>query len=404
VQDISKSSLKYLFFTFLKIGATSWGGFMALISIVQKQLVEKDKRISDAEILEGISLASVLPGPVAFNVVAYVGYRLRGISGALVSMAGLLIPSFLLMLLLSYFYLTYGNLPSLNHFFAGILPAVAAIILSVSFAMAKKNISDVPQIFIAVVAAIVVALSKAYFTTIILMLLSGTAGYLLYFNKSEISTKKPITLPPEKKSPKFGFLIPIIITSGFLLVLLLPLLVSTGLETTALLQQKIMLTFSGISLSLFGGGYVFIPAIQKIVVGSMNWLSSKEFADAVAMGQITPGPILISATFIGYKVAGFLGALNATISIFLPPGLLMIVCSRFFNKIRSSAIISAVFKGLRPAIIGMIAAAAFTIMMHNDITVKPVLLFCAFLILAIRYKADPVYLIPGAGVIGLLIF
>ena len=109
------------------------------------------------------------------------------------------------------------------------------------------------------------------------------------------------------------------------------------MATSARLQQKIMLTFSGMSLSLFGGGYVVIPAMQQVIVNSLNWLNQLEFTDAIAMGQITPGPIFISATFIGYKVAGFWGALNATISIFLPPGLLMIVCARFFDQIRNSS-------------------------------------------------------------------
>jgi len=377
---------------------------MALISVVQKRMVEKDKKIGNEEIMEGISLATFLPGPIAFNVVTFVGYKLRGIKGALVSMAGLVLPSFLLMILLSYFYLTYRNLPSLNHFFAGILPAVAAVIISVAIAMAKKNISNASQVVIAIAAAIITVLSKSYITTIIVMLASGVSGYFLYHTNTKNETNKTIKTHQDLKNQDFGFVIPFLITVSFLLALLLPFILPAGVKTSAFLQQKITLTFSGMSLSLFGGGYVIIPAMQQIVVNSMNWVSNKEFTDAVAMGQITPGPIFITATFIGYKVAGFWGALNATISIFLPPGLLMIVCSRFFNKIRSSAVISSVFKGLRPAIIGMIAAAAFTIMIQNELSIKSVLLFISFLILALRYKADPVYLIPGAGLIGLLIF
>ena len=113
---------------------------MALISVVQKNLVEKDKVVSDEEILDGISLASVLPGPVAFNVVTYIGYRLRGMKGAMVSMAAILLPSFILILVLSYFYFIYGELPAFTNFFLGILPAVSAIIISVAFNMSKKHI------------------------------------------------------------------------------------------------------------------------------------------------------------------------------------------------------------------------------------------------------------------------
>jgi len=404
VQNTSNTTLKYLFFTFLKIGSTSWGGFMALISVIQKQVVEKDRKIVNESILEGISLASVLPGPIAFNVVAYVGYKLKGIRGAFVSMAGILLPSFLLMLLLSFLYLKYGNIPSLNHFFAGILPAVAAIILSVAISMSKKNITDIPRILIAVISAVIIALSKAYISTIIVMLISGIAGFLIYYKTSAGLPKERSIRYSTWKRQNTGVIIASGVVACFLSVMYIPVLLPRQLESSALLHQKIILAFSGMSLSLFGGGYVVIPAMQQVVVNSMNWLTNKEFADAIAMGQVTPGPIFISAAFIGYKLAGFWGALNATIAIFLPPGLLMIACTRFFDNIRNSSVISAVFKGLRPAIIGMIAAAAFTIMIRNDISIKAGLLFCVFLILAVRFKADPVYLIPGAGIIGLLIF
>ena len=114
-----ETSLKYLFLTFLKIGAISWGGFMALISVVQKQLVEKDKKVADEVILDSISLASVLPGPVAFNVVAYLGFHLRGIKGALVSMVAILLPAFSLILGLTYIYSIYEEVPAFTNFFLG---------------------------------------------------------------------------------------------------------------------------------------------------------------------------------------------------------------------------------------------------------------------------------------------
>jgi chromate transporter len=404
MQNINNTTLKYLFFTFLKIGATSWGGFMALISVIQKQVVEKDRKIENESILDGISLASVLPGPIAFNVVTYVGYKLKGIRGALVSMAGILLPSFLLMLLISFLYLKYGDLPTSNHFFAGILPAVAAIIISVTITMSKKNISDIPQIVIAFISAVIIALSKAYISTIIVMLVSGMAGYLIYHKTPQILQKEKRKNHIVEKSQNIRFIIPLVIAISIILILFLPAFLPVKFENSALLHQKIMLTFSGMSISLFGGGYVMIPAMQKIVVSSMNWLTNKEFADAIAMGQITPGPIFISAAFIGYKLSGFWGALNATIAIFLPPGLLMIACTRFLDKIRNSPVVSAIFKGLRPAIIGMIAAAAFTILIRNDFSIKTGLLFCVFLIAAVRYKSDPVFLIPGAGIIGIIIF
>ncbi len=404
MQNAQTTSLRYLFFTFLKIGASSWGGFMALISVIQKQIVDKDKILGNEILLEGISLASVLPGPMAFNVVTFVGYKLKGIRGALVSMAGIVLPSFLLMLALSFLYMKYGNIPSFTRFFAGVLPAVAAIIISVAFALAKKNITDMPQILIAVTSAIVIALSKAYISTLTIMFLSGLIGYLIYHKKLIAEFSFDSVHKSNIRNPKIGFLIPLIMTTCVLIVIMLPVLLPSGLADLAILHRKILLSFSSMSLSLFGGGYVIIPAMQQIIVDSLKWLTAKEFTDAIAMGQITPGPIFISATFIGFKLAGFWGALNATVAIFLPPGLVMITCSHFFDRIRNSVAITAIFTGLRPAIIGMIAAAAYNIMDGNGFSIQSGLLFCIFLLLAIRHKIEPVFLIPGAGIIGLLIF
>lgn len=377
---------------------------MALISVVQKQLVEKDKKADSELVLEGISLASVLPGPVAFNVIAFLGYKLRGIKGALVSMAGIVIPSFFLMILLSVLYLQYGSIPSFSHFFSGVLPAVAAVIISVAAGMAKKNITDKVQVVIAIVSAIIILMVKAYLATVAVMLISGLAGYLVYHRHNAGNAGMPAASFHGKGEQGIARLLGFTVVAIFVAVMVLPALLPDEYVQLTEIHRKIMLTFSGMSLSLFGGGYIVIPAMQQVIVHSLGWLSSKQFADAVAMGQVTPGPIFITATFIGYKVAGFWGAVNATLAIFLPPGLLMVVCSRFLETIRNSTAISAIFKGLRPAIIGMIGAAAIQILAGGDLSVKTALLFIVFIILATRYKADPVFLIPGAGLIGLLIF
>ena len=133
-------SLLYIFLTFLKLGATAFGGYMSLIAIVQKQLVEVDKKLKEEDLLDGISLTSVLPGPVAVNTIAYVGYRLRGISGAIVAFIGIIIPSFLLVILLSWFYFSYGNIPAVKNIFSGITPAITALIVTVAIGMTRKTV------------------------------------------------------------------------------------------------------------------------------------------------------------------------------------------------------------------------------------------------------------------------
>lgn len=383
----------YLFLTFLKIGATSWGGFMSLISMIQKKVVEKDRILDNARVLEGISLASVLPGPMAVNVVSFVGYQLGGWKGAFISVSAVILPSFVLMLVLSHFYFQYGDVPAMSHFFAGILPAVAAIIISVAISMGRKNISDVPQILIAFASCVVVFVSKSYFTTLAVLLVSAWAGYFIYFKR------KPSTAPmePARWKPKISY--------PALLVLLLAILLVAWPQSNPLaaLHRTILLTFSGMSLTQFGGGYVIIPAMQKIIVDGHRWLSDRAFADAIAMGQVTPGPIFISATFIGYKLAGFWGALNATIAIFTPTAILTVIAARFFNRINQSEVVIAVFKGLRPAIIGMIVSAGISILWGDGITWFSAAVFAAALGATIYFKTDPALVVPAAGILGLLI-
>ena len=143
----AKVSNWMLFWTFLKIGSTAFGGFMALISVVQNYLVDRKKLLSDADILDGISLATILPGPVAVNVVAYAGYRINGFVGAIICFTAVILPSFLLILALSHLYFTWGEIPAVNNAFKGFIPAVAAIIVAATINMAKKNAHGYSRVF-----------------------------------------------------------------------------------------------------------------------------------------------------------------------------------------------------------------------------------------------------------------
>ena len=397
-----KISLTYLFLTFFKIGSVSWGGFMALIAVVQKQLVDKDKIIKEEMILDGITLASVLPGPVAFNVVTYVGYQLRGLKGALVSMIGILLPSFILILILAVGYSKYGELPVFNKFFLGVLPAITAVVLSVAITMFQKQIKDYKQIIICVLAGITLLLIHAFYGTIVVIFTSGLVGYLLYFDSSLTVPKIKADVPP-LNFKKLSFFVTIIVLM-VLVFRILPTFFDPETASRYKLIQTIFLTFSGMSVTLFGGGYVIIPAIQQVIVNGFQWLTINEFSDAIAMGQITPGPILISATFIGYHIAGFLGACVATVAIFFPPGIVMIIFSGFLDRIKESTQITAIFKGMRPAIIGMIISAAFTIGKGALLAWPSAVIFVVIFVLLVKFRLNVVYLIPLSGVAGILLF
>ncbi|ALJ04762.1 hypothetical protein APS56_06325 [Pseudalgibacter alginicilyticus] len=395
-------TLLFLFLSFLKIGATSFGGFMALISVVQKELVIKKNVIQDHIILDAISLASVLPGPMAFNVIAYIGFYLKGIKGALISMLGILLPSFFLMIILSYLYVEYGQIPVFTNFFKGVLPAVSAIIISVAFNMAKKHVKDYKQVIIVIVSIVAILIVKSIFITIIIIISGGVLGVLMY--KNAIASEINLVENNSKNNRYFIYSAITIASVAIIISFLLPLITTGEVYENIIINKKLMLTFSSMSVTLFGGGYVVIPAMQEIIVDGFHWLTNKEFADSIAMGQITPGPIFISATFIGYKIGGLWGAITATLAIFIPPAFIMIIFSEFLNKIKNSKNIKAAFKGVRPAVIGMVVAASYTITKSYPIDWFAIVIFLMILIVSIRYKIEVIYLIPISGILGVLFY
>lgn len=394
----SSVSLSYLFWNFLKIGSTAFGGFMALVSVIENIIVGRRKLLTHEDMLDGISLASVLPGPVAANVVAYVGYRLRGGIGALITATAVLLPSFILVVALTIAYLQAGEIPAVNKAFAGFIPAVVAIIISAATRMSKKAIKGWREISIAAVAAILLKTIGGFYITLIVILGAGLIGWFCFRGKvAKNLAENPIEKETEPLEIK-KIVIPLLVLAGILLLSLIPL--PLGEDSLA----KLFVTFSGMSLMLFGGGYVFIPMIQEVVVNSYGWVTQTEFSNAIAMGQITPGPILISAAFIGYVVKGIIGAAVATVGIFFPPALLMVTMSHLLDHIKTSVVIQAALKGIRPAVIGMIFTAAIVVGQTAQVHWASLLIFAASLAAIWKLRLEVVLIIPIAGLIGLLLY
>ncbi len=408
MQNMQKNqvSLFFLFLTFLKIGSLAFGGYMALISVIENTIVKKLKLITHNDMLDGVALANLLPGPMAVNVVAFAGYKVRGRLGALVATSGVILPSFLLILALSYIYFNYNEIINLKTIFQGFMPAVAAIVFSVAWRLGKKTITGKAEVLIAVIATITlffIPLAYKIYTPIVLIFSAGILGYFLFGdNNGDITNNKTDNTELRKN---------IIILLLFVLFIFSLFFLPLPFEKNSVLY--LTLTFASMSLMLFGGGYVFIPVIGSIVVLENNWLTSQEFNDGIALGQVTPGPILISATFIGYKVAGFWGALCSTIGIFGVPAILMVIVSRWFDFIRQSSNTQAVMHGIHSAVIGMICVAAFVILKSSlpsfsisEIIINwPVIaIFITSLIGLIRFNLDVIWIIPPAGLIGYLFF
>lgn len=408
-QQSDTTSLLSLFLTFLKIGSTAFGGFMALISVVQNYTVERHKLLRHEDILNATSIATILPGPVAMNVVAYVGYRLRGIPGAIITTTAVTLPSFLLLLFLTYAYFHWGNIPAVEKFFMGFIPAVAAIIVAAAWNMGKKTLQG-PREFVLFAAAFALLMGVGgFFTTLAIIAMSGLLGFLLFRPRAPKSADNPENGKANENQADKGQAADahVLPDKGKLYSsAVAPIVVGMApiLSVDMMAVFKLFSTFAAMSVLLFGGGFVFIPLMQESVVEVYGWVTPQEFVDAIALGQVTPGPILISATFIGFKVAGLLGAIAATIGIFTPPAMLMLFCAHHFERMKDSLNLQAVMRGIRSAVIGLIAAAAVVIAQTAEANIFSLIIFAVALLALLRLRVEVAFIIPAAGLSALLFY
>jgi chromate transporter len=372
--------------------------------------VRKRHWLTDSEFAEAVALAQSLPGTSAGNSVTYIGVRLRGWRGAAAAMGGFILPSMLIMIALAIMYKHVHTLSGSERFFHGLNGAVVALILVTAWRMGKNILTERWQWLLAVLAFLAVAILNA--TVLEVVFAAGLVGIyiesiaekqlrrlrnlrtIVARRRTRIRTRL-VRQRRTKKQTEETF------RSFSLLALAMPLLAKLGLLLTL---STIFLRIGSVT---FGGGLVMAPLIESEVVDTHQWLTHQEFADAFALGQITPGPVLITATFVGYRVAGTLGALVATISIFLPAFLMTIAAASSLRRFRDNEQVQSFLRGVAPAVVGLLLAAALSMGragIHSWVGISIMLLSIFTLI---RFRPNPFWVIFGAGtlrfVVGLLL-
>ncbi len=389
-------SLWRLFTLFLRIGCTTWGGFMVFIAVVSKSLSAR-KIATEEDITDAIMVAQILPGPVAVDMTVAIGYRLRGLPGAAVSWLGSVLPSFIVVTTLSILYLTYGSNPNVKSVFMAFPSAMVAIVAVAAYEMGRKQIKDAAGAAIGVLACLAIILQGIFrpgwwWVTLAIVFVAGFAGWLLYRGKGPKAAPPPAPAAAPKKAlsiAPFGIALFPALGAGML--------------------WKIFITFAVMSISLFGSGYVFIPIIKSHLVKELHWLTTDEFSAGLALTQITPGPILMTAAFVGVKMAGLPGAIAGTLGMFVPPAILTLIAAHSLQTIKKSTAITSALRGVRPAVVGMLFAAAIVVgeSMPHD-TVYQVCISAAILVAAlialIRLRVEVALVIPMAGIAGLVLF
>lgn len=411
IERISRTAtLAGLFLSFLKIGLVGFGGGIAVLAQIRTLTVRKRQWLTDAEFAEAVALAQTLPGTSAGNSVTYIGVRLRGWRGAAAAMSGFILPSMLIMIALAILYKHLHNLAGSEQFFHGLNGAVVALILVTAWRMGKNILTRNWQWLLAVLSFLAVAVLDA--TVLEVVLAAGLFGIyvdsfaekqlrqwrnlrsLIDRRRTRIRTRlaKQRRLRKQKEEREKS----LTLRSVGLLAVAMPVVAKLSLLIT------LAAIFLRIGSVTFGGGLVMVPLIESEVVNNNHWLTHQEFADAFALGQITPGPVLITATFVGYRVAGTLGALVATISIFLPAFLMTIAAASSLRRFRNNQQVQAFLRGVAPAVVGLLVAAALSVGRAGIHTWVGLSIMILAMFVLVRYRPNAFWVILGAGVLRVL--
>jgi len=373
-------SLQELVLYALKLGATGFGGPVALVGYMYRDLVEKRKWISEADYKEGLTLAQIAPGPLAAQLAIYLGYVDYRILGATLVGLAFVLPSFIMVVILGWLYRLYGGLDWMQAVFYGIGAAVIGIISLSAYKLTLKTIGNKKLLWaIYLVSATATAIAETEFVWIILL-----GGILVWFVEN----------PPFKSNA--------LNTVGFFA---LPLAITSAPFTSdSSLLWKILGFFTKAGALVFGSGLAIIPALHGGVVKEYHWLTERQFLDAVAVAMITPGPVVITVGFIGFLVAGFPGACVAAVGTFLPCYLFTVIPAPYFKKHGKKPAVLSFVNGVTAAAIGAITGAVIVLGRRSiiDIPTVAIAIVTGFILWKTKKVPEPV-LIFIAALIGLVI-
>jgi chromate transporter len=369
---------------FLKLGAIGFGGPVALVGYMQRDLVERHHWIDDEEYKLGLALAQIMPGPLAAQLAIAIGFFAHGVLGATLVGLAFVLPSFLMVLTLSALYVAFGGLWWMQAVFYGVSAAVIGIIAIAAYKLARKVNGQDPLLWgIFAILFIVTTVAQAELAEFFLL-----AGLLVLLVKA----------PPQwlrSRLPVFG------IAPGILSVGILAAAAATEAQTSIL--WEILLFFTKAGAFVFGSGLAIVPFLYESVVHHYGWLSEQQFLDAVAVAMITPGPVVITVAFIGFLVAGFPGASLAAIGIFLPVWVLTVIPAPWFVRHRNNPQLRAFSDGATAAASGTIAGAVVVLGQRAIVDIPTAAIVLASLGLLWRFKLPEPLLVVAAGAIGIVL-
>ena len=360
---------------FLKLGTTAFGGPAAHIAMMHEEVVKRRRWIDEQRFLDLLGATNLIPGPNSTEMAIHLGYVRAGWMGLILGGVCFILPAMLIVLALAWVYQQYGATPGAGWLMYGIKPVIIAIIIQALWALGKKAVKSW---LLAILAIVVLVLYLLGVNTILLLFVSGVIMVLVK-NFRQL-TKAPIH------------------TNLFLFTgLVLPGLIAIPFDLTTL-----FLIFLKVGAILFGSGYVLLAFLRSDLVVHLGWLTDQQLVNAIAIGQVTPGPVFTTATFIGYLLGGFPGALLATLGIFLPSFIYVAIIYPLVPRIRNSPWAGALLDGVNVASLGLMAGVtgqlAFTALI-DPITIG---IGVITVLLLFRFKINSTWLILAGALIGIL--
>ena len=372
--------LRDLVFYYLRLGAIGFGGPVALVGQMEKELVEERQWLTKEEFREGVAVCQSLPGPLAIQVGIFISYIRGGFWGAWAGGWAFILPNFLFVAAAGALYVYFGDLPPVKAIFYGVSPAVIALIFYSCSRLVKLGMEDRLQWIVAAACFIVTVALQA--EVALLFVISGAIGIAYYGTIFRRWWRAP-TLP---------------------LLAALPAKATAGAAATGSILSQLVVFFLKAGSLTFGSGLVIVPFLEKGLVQQTGWLNGQQFLVAVAMGMVSPGPVVITATFVGYLVAGFWGSLVSTVGIFLPSFLLVLIVAPILLRHRENSNIQGFVKGAYAAAIGTILGAGILL---GKIAVGDwltALIAVASLFALARWKVSNPLLVAVTAIIGLVGF
>lgn len=358
-----------------------------MVAYIADLSVKQKKWLDDQTFKDGVALCQSIPGATAMQSAAYVGLRTRGVPGALASFIGFGLPAFVLMVILSSLYVASRDLPWVGSLFRGLQVVVVAVMTNATRTFGRSALRGWPDIAIACAAACSLWLGISPFYMVLGAAATGV-GLQPAGETAQTQTNGRFSPLPMKHI----LILLLVIAAGVLFLYL----TRKDLFVLSLLMIKI-------DLFAFGGGFASIPLMLQEIVNVRGWMDSRTFMNGIAMGQVTPGPIVITATFVGYLLHGLKGAFTATIAIFTPSFTILILGTKFFDRLRGSVLFSKAIKGILASFVGLLlyVTVKFGLAVPWDLTGA---LMGAASFAALLLKIDIIYIVPVGALLSILVF